>query len=169
MPISSHLKAVRDKVGHDLLTLTAASISVFDSSGRLLLGEDAETGLWTLPGGAIDPNEHPADAAVRECFEETGLLVKLDGLIGVFGGPEFLVHYPNGDVTYYTTTAFRGSVVGSSHQPGDGELSVLRSFSRSECESLVMAPSSRVISNQAFAAADQPYFAPATWTAGKAD
>jgi 8-oxo-dGTP pyrophosphatase MutT (NUDIX family) len=73
MPMSPHLLAVRAKVGHDLLTMTAASISVFDSSGRLLLREDAETGLWTLPGGAIDPNEHPADAAVRECFEETGL------------------------------------------------------------------------------------------------
>ncbi len=68
MPISSHLKAVRDKVGHDLLTLTAASVSVFDRSGRLLLGEDAETGLWTLPGGAIDPNEHPADAAVTPVY-----------------------------------------------------------------------------------------------------
>jgi 8-oxo-dGTP pyrophosphatase MutT (NUDIX family) len=167
MPISSHLAAVRAKVGHDLLTATAASISIFDSSGGLLLGKDAETGLWTLPGGAIDPNEQPADAAVRECFEETGLLVEIDRLIGVFGGPEFLVHYPNGDVTYYTTTAFRGSVVGGSHEPGDGEFAALGYFSRSECESLVMSPSSRIISNQAFAAADQAYFAPATWTPGR--
>ena len=110
MPISSHLAAVRAKVGHDLLTITAASISVFDSSGRLLLGEDTGTGGWTLPGGAIDPNENPADAAVRECFEETGLLVKPERVVGVFGGPEFLVRYPNGDLTYYTTIAFEASV-----------------------------------------------------------
>ena len=70
MPISDHLRAVRSKVGHDLLATTAVSISLFDDQGRILLGRDAETGHWTLPGGAIDPNEHPADAATRECFEE---------------------------------------------------------------------------------------------------
>jgi len=163
MPISSYLKSVRAKVGHDLLTMTAVSISILDVDRRLLLGRDVEMNFWTLPGGAVDPNEQPADAAVRECFEETGLLVRLDALIGVFGGPEFLVQYPNGDVTYYTTAAFRGSIVGGSHAPLDGELSDLRYFSQSECDSLDMSPSSRLISRQAFAAASQPYFAPATW------
>jgi 8-oxo-dGTP pyrophosphatase MutT (NUDIX family) len=169
MPISSYLKSVRQKVGHDLLTMTAVSISIFDAGGRLLLGKDAEMDCWTLPGGAVDPNEQHADAAVRECFEETGLLVKLDALIGVFGGPEFLVQYPNGDVTYYTTAAFRGSIVGGSHKPVDGEFADLRYFSPSECDSLDMSPSSRLISRQVFAAAGQPYFASATWTPKMAD
>jgi 8-oxo-dGTP pyrophosphatase MutT (NUDIX family) len=169
MPISAYLKSVRDKVGHDLLTMTAVSISIFDPGGRLLLGRDAEMDCWSLPGGAVDPNEQPADAAVRECFEETGLLVDLDALIGIFGGPEFLVHYPNGDVTYYTTAAFRGSIVGGSHKPMDGEFTDLRYFSRSECDSLDMSPSSRLISRQAFAAACQPYFASATWIPNMAD
>jgi 8-oxo-dGTP pyrophosphatase MutT (NUDIX family) len=163
MPISSYLKSVREKVGHGLLTMTAVSISIFDTERRLLLGRDAEMDCWTLPGGAVDPNEQPADAAVRECFEETGLRIKPDVLIGVFGGPEFLIHYPNGDVTYYTTAAFRGSIVGGSHKPMDGEFSDLGYFSQSECNGLDMSPSSRLISRQAFAAASQPYFAPATW------
>jgi ADP-ribose pyrophosphatase YjhB (NUDIX family) len=105
--------------------MTAVSISIFDTEGRLLLGRDTEMDCWTLPGGAVDPHEQPADAAARECFEETGLLVKIDALIGVFGGPAFLIHYPNGDVTYYTTVAFRGSIVGGSHRPVDGEFSDL--------------------------------------------
>ncbi len=167
MSISAHLKAVRDKVGHDLLTLTAASISVFDKSGRLLLGEDAETGLWTLPGGAIDPNEHPADAAVRECFEETGLLVKPERIVGVFGGPEFLIHYPNGDVTFYTTVAFEGSIVGGSLKADGVEISHLRYFTQAECDALALSPSSRVISRQAFSKNQLPYFAPARWRPGK--
>jgi 8-oxo-dGTP pyrophosphatase MutT (NUDIX family) len=162
MPISDYLKTIRAKVGHDLLTLTAVSISVFDDQGRLLLGKDVETGFWSLPGGAIDPNEQPADAAVRECLEETGLVVQPGGLIGVFGGPEFLIHYPNGDIAYYTTIAFRAKIVGGTHRPGDGEMSALTYFSRLECETLGMSPSSRVIAREAFAGAKHPYFRPPT-------
>jgi 8-oxo-dGTP pyrophosphatase MutT (NUDIX family) len=163
MPISSHLKAVRDKVGHDLLTLTAASVSVFDGDGHLLLGQDAETGLWTLPGGAIDPHEHPADAAVRECFEETGLLVRPERLIGVFGGPEFLIHYPNGDVTYYTTVAFEATIVGGSLEADGVEMTRLRYFAAVECDALALTPSARLIARQAFARNHLAFFAPANW------
>ena len=167
MPISSFLKSVREKVGHDLLTMTAVSISIFDAEGRLLFGRDTEMGCWTLPGGGVDPNEQPADAAVRECFEETGLIVGIDTLIGIFGGPEFLIHYPNGDVTYYTTVAFRGFTLGGSLNPQDGELSDLRYFSQAECDGLDMSASSRIIFKQALASPGPPYFAPATWTPGK--
>jgi len=168
MPISSYLKSVREKVGHDLLTMTAVSISIFNAEGLLLLGRDAEMGFWTLPGGAVDPKEQPADAAVRECFEETGLLVRLDELIGVFGGPEFLVRYPNGDLTYYTTVAFRASVVGGSHAPRDGEILDLKYFSQDDLTALNISGASRLISRHAFAAAaGHAYFAPSTWTPGE--
>jgi 8-oxo-dGTP pyrophosphatase MutT (NUDIX family) len=164
MPISAHLAAVRAKVGHDLLTLAAAAICIFDAQGRLLLAEDAETGLWTLPGGAIDPDELPADAAVRECYEETGLLVNIKRLIGVFGGPEFRIAYPNGDVTYYTTIAFEGHIVGGSHQPDGDEIASLRYFSELECDNLNLSRSSRVISRRAFAQVQSAYFGSVTWS-----
>jgi len=39
-------------------------------------------GDWSLDasGGAADPNECPADTAIRECFEETGLFVENYGI-----------------------------------------------------------------------------------------
>jgi 8-oxo-dGTP pyrophosphatase MutT (NUDIX family) len=40
-------------------------------------------GLWTLPGGGIDPGEEPVDAVVRECYEETGQHVVVDELVQV--------------------------------------------------------------------------------------
>jgi 8-oxo-dGTP pyrophosphatase MutT (NUDIX family) len=163
MPISDHLRAIRDKIGHDLLATTAVSISVFDGDGRILLGCDAETGLWTLPGGAIDPNEHPADAATRECFEETGLIVRPQRLLGVFGGPEFLIRYPNGDLTYYTVIAFEAAVIGGALVPDGDEISSLRFVDRADWERLQVSPSSRIISRQAFDRDPTPYFAAACW------
>ncbi|WP_315720161.1 MULTISPECIES: NUDIX domain-containing protein [unclassified Bradyrhizobium] len=163
MPISDHLKAVRSKIGHDLLATTAVSISIFDDKGRILLGRDAETNLWTLPGGAIDPNEHPADAASRECFEETGLIVRPQRLLGVFGGPEFLIRYPNGDLTYYTVIAFEAVIVGGALVPDGEEIATLRFVDREEWEQLPVSPSSRIISRQAFDQDTAPYFAAAGW------
>ena len=39
---------------------------------------------WCLPCGWVEPNERPADAAVREAKEETGLDVRVQRLVGVF-------------------------------------------------------------------------------------
>jgi 8-oxo-dGTP pyrophosphatase MutT (NUDIX family) len=163
MPISAYLESIRDKVGHDLVTMTAVSVSVLDDQGRLLLGKDAEAGFWTVPGGAIDPHEHPADAAARECFEETGLVVQPKAIIGVFGDPEFLNTYPNGDVVCYTTIAFLAAAVGGSHQPKDGEMSELRYCTAQQCETLNLSPSARLIARETFAGTNHPYFRPASY------
>jgi 8-oxo-dGTP diphosphatase len=63
----------------------AAYALITDDHGRMLLPHwsQAPHSGWTMPGGGIDPGEHPADAAVREVFEETGHHVELDGLLGV--------------------------------------------------------------------------------------
>ena len=79
-----YLRAVRAKVGHDFLLATAATGLVFDDAGRVLLARHANAGLWLAPGGAIDPDESPVDAVVREVFEETGLHVEPVNLLGVF-------------------------------------------------------------------------------------
>lgn len=165
MPMSPYLAAVRAKVGHDLLTAAAASISVFELDGRILLVRLADTGTWVIPGGAIDPNENPADAAVRECWEETGLFVEPTRLIGVFGGPEFLTKYPNGDVTYYTTIAFEARKVSGSCKADGLETLDVRFFTKDECEHLSITPASRIIAERTFAPEKgSAYFAPATWS-----
>jgi 8-oxo-dGTP pyrophosphatase MutT (NUDIX family) len=47
-------------------------------------------GWWTLPGGAIDPGERPAEAARREALEEASIEIELLAIAGVFGGyPDF--------------------------------------------------------------------------------
>src|SRR5204863_7457976 len=79
---------------------------VRDDAGRLLLVRHVE-GWWSLPGGAIDPGESPAEAARREAREEASVEVELLGLAGVFGGyPDFHGFYANGDEVAWVTTAF---------------------------------------------------------------
>lgn len=38
-------------------------------------------GDWCLPGGFIEATEHPADSAIREVLEETGLNIEIDRLV----------------------------------------------------------------------------------------
>lgn len=51
---------------------------------RIAPGPWTAVGRWTLPGGGIDFGEPPAEAALRELTEETGLVGELRGLAGVF-------------------------------------------------------------------------------------
>jgi ADP-ribose pyrophosphatase YjhB (NUDIX family) len=40
-------------------------------------------GCWDIPGGFLNPWEHPADCAVREVREETGLEIRLQRLLDI--------------------------------------------------------------------------------------
>ncbi len=56
----------------DIRHYTASAV-VFDDDDRVLLVHHNKIGLWLYPGGHIDPNEDPVQAAVREVAEETGI------------------------------------------------------------------------------------------------
>src|SRR5579862_2911879 len=58
---------------------------ITDPTGRLLLilrGHEPGMGLWSIPGGRIEPGETDQDAVVREVMEETGLAVTCGPLLG---------------------------------------------------------------------------------------
>lgn len=58
---------------------------VYDGTGRILLVRRANPpaqGLWSVPGGRVEPGEDGATAVAREVAEETGLTVVADRLVG---------------------------------------------------------------------------------------
>ncbi|GAP60851.1 hypothetical protein AHiyo1_44520 [Arthrobacter sp. Hiyo1] len=61
--------ALRRKIGNDLLFLSGVTAVVLKDNDVLLV-RGAESGAWTPVTGIIDPGEEPADAAVRETYEE---------------------------------------------------------------------------------------------------
>src|SRR4030095_11073715 len=136
MPLSGHLRELRKKVGHDLLVLPSAAVAIYDEQGRILMGMHSDRKIWVMPGGLIEPEEIPADAAVREVWEETGLLVELTGILGVYGGKELVVNYSNGDRASYIGVIFRGRIIGGQLRADAEEILDLRYISRAELQAL---------------------------------
>ena len=55
------------------------TIYVLNNKNELLMINSKKFNKWTPPGGKVDNNETPDEAAIRECFEETGIKIHLIG------------------------------------------------------------------------------------------
>ncbi len=161
--MSDYITDLRRKIGNDLLLMPSAAVAIRDDKGRLLLAKHHNFGMWVLPGGLIEPGETPADAAMREVWEETGLVVRLHRIIGVYGGPGLLVTYPNGDRTAYVGTVFSGEPVGGELRPDGVEILDVRYFERSEVERLPHREWMELVLPVIFDTPDTTYFQPGSW------
>jgi ADP-ribose pyrophosphatase YjhB (NUDIX family) len=161
--MSDYIRSLRAKIGNDVLEVPTVSIVLRDGDDRVLLVRHVEGDVWTTPGGMIEPYETPADAAVREMWEETGLYVRLTRIIGVFGGPACAVTFSNGDKLAWVSTAFAASPLLGTLKPDGEEVTEARYFTPSEIARLPCAPHVAQVLVAAFAAAAEAHFQPAVW------
>src|SRR5256886_15514933 len=98
----------------------AVSAVIFDRRGRLLLQQRSDGGQWGLPGGSVEIGESVRDAVRREVQEETGLLVSVRRLVGVYSEPaRQVVRYPDGNVWHYVNVCFECAVRGGAFATSD--------------------------------------------------
>lgn len=100
---------------------------------RLLLVRRAmepEKGRWSLPAGYLDYGESPVETAVREAREETGLQVRIKGLVDAFHNP------PGAGATVFLL--YRAERVSGEPTAGD-DADAARFFARDELPPLAFA------------------------------
>ncbi len=112
---------LRSYVGHQRLMQVRASGFVRNDDGHILLCRRADVMLWDVPGGTIGLDETPAQGLMREVAEETGLQLRAERLIGVYGGPEFHWTYPNGDQAQILAIFFLARIVSGTLLPSGHE------------------------------------------------
>ncbi|MFG2076767.1 NUDIX hydrolase [Nonomuraea maritima] len=88
---------------------------VFDASNRLLLvkrGRPPGAGLWSVPGGRLEPGESDEAGLRRELLEETGLRIRVGRLAGT-------VERPGPDGVTYVIRDYVATVSGGTPTAGD--------------------------------------------------
>ena len=164
MPTPPYIAELREKVGHSLLFVPTVTVIARDARGRLLLVHDRDARQWTLPGGIMEPDETPADAAVREVWEETGVHVALSRLVGVVGGPGCGGRYGNGDRLGWVATVFAARMPADCRLRADGsEVIEARLWETSHLADLRLSSFVPRFLDAEARAGDAAFFEPAAW------
>jgi 8-oxo-dGTP pyrophosphatase MutT (NUDIX family) len=163
MGMSEYMRRLRARVGAELIELPSVSVVTFDDAGRVLMIRHGDVQRWEIPGGQVDPQEPPADAAVREMWEETGLHVELTRVVGVYGGPDCTTRYSNGDVVAFVVTVFEGRPIGGALRVDGAETLEARWVAREELPRLTVSPWVGHVLEHAFADRARVWFDPPAW------
>ena len=127
---------------HDPKVVTSVVVEI---DGGVLLGRrsiEPGLGLWCLPGGFVNDDEHPQAAAVRECREEVEAAVEITGLIGVY-------HIAKQTAPSMVGIAYRARPADGETPAAGGEMSEVGVFSAESLPALAF-PSHRQILDDYF-------------------
>jgi 8-oxo-dGTP diphosphatase len=141
-------------------TVVAPSVfvAVRNERGKLLLVRRCDSGTWELPGGRVDVGESAVEAAVRETSEESGLRVRITGLVGLFTDPACVVESAAGDeVRQQFVVCFHGRAMWGKPHPDLQETSDAAWFDPADVAALPVQPAAGLLIVYALSGADGPH------------
>ena len=112
-------QAIRPRFLQELGYITpkvGADAAIFNEDGHILLMERADGSGWCLPCGWVEPNEKPAQAVVREVWEETGLTVEVQRHVGHFTRLPSAVNGPHTMIAIVFLCGVTGGELTLSHE-----------------------------------------------------
>lgn len=126
--MSNYIMDLRKVVGHLTIIQVAASVIIENEKGQILLGKRTDNHKWGYAGGSLEIDERVEDCALRELYEETGLIGEELEFFMISSGKEVHYVYPNGDEVsnveiIYTCHKYHGEL-----RPQLEEISELRFF-----------------------------------------
>ncbi len=130
-----------DRIGK-LAKISPSCVAVIFGANRqnVLLTRRADNGRWCLPGGAMDAGESAVECCAREVLEETGLIVRVGRLVGVYSTPHSIIEYADGNRRQGLTMSFEAEPTGGELCLSD-ETTEVGYFSREQMNSMdVMEP-----------------------------
>lgn len=101
----SYIETMRQLIGNEMLITVGCGV-ILEQDNQILLQHRTDRDVWGIPGGILEPGESFLEAAVRETFEETGLIVEHLDLFGIYSGKEGFALYPNGDQVFSVQIIF---------------------------------------------------------------
>lgn len=137
--------------------VVAASTFVLDDLGRLLMVRRRDIDWYAIPGSAQKVGETIAATAIRGTREETGVHIKLTGLLGVYSDPGYIIDLRDGEVRQEFSVCFRAGLVGGSLGSGD-ENTEVQWVERSMLPELIIHPSIRLRIRHGFEECAESYY-----------
>jgi 8-oxo-dGTP pyrophosphatase MutT (NUDIX family) len=125
-----------DRVGRQGKIRLACSAVIFDATReKVLLTRRADNGQWCLPSGGVEPGESVTEACEREVWEETGLKIQAERLVGVYSNPNYLLEYADGNRVQVVALNFEAAIIGGKIGLSD-ETTDIRYFPLTEIENM---------------------------------
>jgi ADP-ribose pyrophosphatase YjhB (NUDIX family) len=118
LPPSEARRRLTAELGH-VTPKVGADAAIFDDEGRILLMLRSDDNTWCLPCGWVEPNESPAEAAVREAREETSLDVRILELVTVLSRVASADAGPHAMVAVIYLCEIVGGTLQGSHEGPD--------------------------------------------------
>jgi len=126
LPIWAHFlaaKIVRSKFR------AAVAALIFNKQGQVLLFKHTyRKWQWGIPAGSLEPREQPAEAVLREFYEETGMKIQIERLLTVVSAKE----------DHHLTIVYLCEIVGGEFKASN-EVSEIKFFDLNDLPQMLLA------------------------------